>query len=273
MNKKWYGALFVLFSAGLTASVLLRTCLILYAVDPKTGFYVEGSTLVSSLNILLIVFTAILLIPFLMKDRQKSSLPVHSSALSTVSFLLAVSMLLDAVLQLGQVIFGSGGAGVFLSGITEAIASITFFSLGTQYLSVKKASHWAVSLLPVVWSAFHLITTFMHYTTIANISEYLFDIVRLVFVLLFLYCHARLTGNVKNYKQVNGLFACGLPAALYSGLSTLPHYFAYFSGTNKGSLPTANDAVYLILSIYILILLASLVFGKTVKPQPTEKAE
>jgi uncharacterized membrane protein YtjA (UPF0391 family) len=119
-----------------------------------------------------------------------------------------------------------------------------------------------MALLPVLWSVVSLVSTFMSLTQIANISAYLYEVLQMVFAILFLYYHARYTGNISNSRELNGMFAFGLPCAFYGIASTLPQFISYAINHTKGRLPTANDTVFLALSVYIIVLLVNLLAQK-----------
>lgn len=276
IKKGIYYSLFAIMVLGVLAAIPLRTCLILYAIDPKTGFYVAGSQLVSALNILLIILTALLVLPLLF-IKQKGSAPSlkKSMPLGIMAGLLAISMAFDAIVSFGNVFVSNAGAGQFITALSEVFAVI-FFAVFASKLTTgnieKEEAHslTLAALVPIIWAALTLIVTFMHYTTIANISEYLFDVLKMVFILLFLYYHARTVGRMPNGKEIKGLFMMGLPAVLFSLVATLPYYIAHIVDSSKGQFPQPGSIVYVVFSVYILFTLVDVI--KRAK-NPVDQAE
>jgi hypothetical protein len=262
---------FGLFLLGLVAAVPLRTCAILFDIDPKTGFYYGGSGLVTALNILLIAVTVLLLAPMVMKSYKGfAAEPGPSVVTGILSAVVAAFFCIDGAHEFYILTVQATGAGTFFNSMLEFIAAVFFVMMAVSSLKGGRIAFPAASLLPVIWATIHLMVAFMHYTTVVNVSEYLFDMLKMVFVMIFFYYHARYTGRVANGREIRGMLAFGLPAAFFSLLSILPRYLALAFG-HTATINLSDDLLYLTLAIYILNCLVHIFSAKRAR-QPASPA-
>ena len=262
MLRKQTGLFTAVFILGLIAALPIRTCLILYYIDPKTGFYNGSSSLATVLNILLIIVTVILLIPMFIKGYKKiEAAPVRSGSIGVISALLTVLFCIDAVHDLYQLFGSSGSGGVFINAVCGFAAAFFFAFFSLASFHGGKPALPGAALLPVIWATLHLMIAFMHYTTVVNISEYLFDMLKMVFVMLFFYYHARFAGRVSNSNEIKGMLAFGLPAILFCLVSTLPRYIALAFHHNV-TYNLSEDLLFVALSVYIAAILCSVFLRK-----------
>jgi hypothetical protein len=260
--RKWLGFLLILFIPGALAAVPLRAGLLLYAIDPKTGFYTQGSSLVAILNGVLAFLTAMMLLPELYRRPVKAEgFPAKSIPLAVTADLLALLMVLDSGTLFVKMMFQKGGVGAFLCALAELAAAAFFFLFARAKLGGAGADFSISALLPVLWAVISLVVAFMNYTTISNISECLIDILKMIFVMIFFYYFARYAGGCTARREIVGLFASGLPAALFCLVSTLPHYAAYLISPSRGTLPDTAGLVYLAAAALILTVLTAVYRG------------
>lgn len=257
-----------IFAVGTCIAVPLVTYLILHEIDPATSFYYDNAALVPFVNAFLVVFTVVMVIPAFIRRAQvpAASAPQKQPVLSVLSFLFAVMLLAYSVSCLYHALFSKADVGSFLTGATGILGSIFFFLLGSNLLFAKKSDLRIAGLLPVLFGVVDLIVTFMNLTQIANISQYLYCVLQMVFAILFFYYNARLLGGVSNGHELSGVFAFGLPCAFYGLLSSLPPFIAHLQNSKRGNLPTIQDGMFFALSLYILALLISLLIKKPVSP-------
>jgi hypothetical protein len=261
------------FVVGACAAVPLVTYLILYEIDPATSFYYDNANLVPFVNGLLIVLTVLLVIPgFIKKAGAPQTIGTPGAilkkqpALAVFSLLFAVLLLASSAWVLYRSLFPKVDIGAFLTGVTGILGSIFFFVFGADCFRAKRSDLRLTGLLPVLWGVVNLIVTFMSLTQVANISQYLYCVLQMVFAILFLYYNARLLGGVSNGRELNGVFAFGLPCAFFGLLSSLPPVLAHLFNSKRGSLPTLQDGAFFTMSLYILALLVSLLVKKPAKP-------
>jgi hypothetical protein len=252
------------FAVGLCVTIPLVVYLILYSIDPTTHFYFDNAKLVPVTNGILIALTVVLILPIFIRRNAVVSAQ-KSKRRPVVAFFSALTVLALFVLSaynIAHTFSSTAGASNFLTGISGFLATIFFFTFAVTAFTGKHADLRLIALLPVLWGVVNLVSTFMNLTQIANISEYLYEVLQMVFAILFLYYNARLVGNVSNGREVNGVFAFGLPCALFGLLASLPPIIARCINKTRGSLPHVQDAVFIIMSLYIIALLVSLLIKK-----------
>lgn len=278
--RRLFGVMTAVFAVGLCVAVPLVVNLILYSIDPSTHFYYDNAQLVPVANGLFIALTVVMIVPIFLKRAGASSAfaPGRKPAIAFFSALMALALCVDSVYDIGQTLLPGVGVGDFVTGIAGFLSLIFFLSLAESCISGRKTDLRLIALLPVLWGVIRLITTFMHLTQVANISQYLYEVLQMVFAILFLYYNARLVGSVSNSRELNGVFAFGLPCAFFGLLATLPPVIANAMNSHRGNPPTIDDAVYLAMSLYILAVLIRLLVKRpspAVEPpaEETGKAE
>jgi hypothetical protein len=265
MTKNLFFAKYFIFGAfviGVLVIIFLRVLELLHAIDPVTGFYKTGSVVVPVLNVMLIALVIVLLLPFVFKNHLNSNAFTEKSKVnSIIAFLLGAALCIDTASQVHSFV-KSADVGTFMIAITELFAAIFFFILSDQKLTGKKLSLAAPALLPVIWGIVTLGVSFMRYTSIANISEFLFDVLKMVFVLVFVYFNARIIGHVFNNNEGKGVISFGLTAALFCIISTVPRVIAWFIGPNTATMPGTGDLLYIVFAVYIIDVVAEALFKK-----------
>lgn len=261
MPVKKAAVFFGIFIVGLIAAASLRTWLVLYGINPDTGFYYNNSSVtVLAMNILLLVFAVLLLLPVLLPGfKNIEASPNRSPAMGVLTAILALCFAADAFHEFYLIIAGSDALTTLFNIIGEFLAAGFFAMLSGMFFKAEEVRLPIGSLLPVIWAVIHLMGSFMHYTTVVSISGYLFDMLKMVFMMIFLYYHARYTGRAQNGKEIRGMLAFGLSAAFFSLLAILPGIFAHLAGGSAQINPT-DDLLYIALTVYILVTLVRIFF-------------
>lgn len=273
LYRRLFSAFLMIFAVGLIITIPLAVYLILYSIDPSTHFYYDDAKYVSQTNIILVILTVILILPIFFKRAGSAARYAESRrpVLAVFSAILAAALCVCSAYDLKNIV-SKNGAGNFLTGLSGILAAIFFFILAYKAFTGKNIDIRISALLPVLWGVINLISTFMSLTQIANISEYLYEVLYMVFAILFLYYNARLVGGVTNKRELNGVFAFGLPCAFYGLLASVPPVIAHLINSTRGNLPKLQYAAYLAMSLYILALLISLIADKA-KTQPEKEPE
>lgn len=249
----------VIFIIGAIVTIPLAVYLTLYEIDPETHFYYDDAKFGNVQNIILLVSTILMIFPYFLKRAKKMEYEcTRNLAAAISSVLFAVAICFSSAYSMLQTFRKETGAGGFLAGLAGFLAAIFFFTLADSIFRKKHPDLRILALLPVIWGIVNLVTTFMSLTQIANISEYLYEVMQMVFAILFFYYNARLVGGMPNGRELQGVFAFGLPCALFGLLTSLPPFIAHLFNNQRGSAPDPSDAVYITASIYILVLLISL---------------
>lgn len=258
LQKKRAGLFFIVCAAALVGAVALRAVLIRYDIDPATGFYTGGGGLAVALNLLLVAATLFLLAPmFLRRFRGGEPRLPAARPHGVLAGLVAAALLGETVYQFRLLVTARTAGNLFIS-MAAVLAAVFFAVLAADSFAGRSRPLPVLALFPAIWAAVHLAVSFMHYTTIASVSEYMYDMMKMMFDMIFLYYYARCAGRVPNEKEAAGMLAFGLPAVLFTGVSTLPRYMAWLMGQHAVSLPVPEDLLYLLLAGYILYALTRL---------------
>lgn len=228
----------------LASACLLRTLQIFYAVDLTTGFYKEGSSLIPALYAVIAVFF-LLLILLIIPLRSDAKEGYYKNPVVAISILLlGLIGLAEFILTGGFAFepsfgladfFKTNGGMLFLVFIW-ALSGLTYVYFGIAFLVFRKRNIpvlWA-GVFPVIYAIIRLLVTFMHFTTIAGISQNLFEILALTFELVFtLDCMALFAGITKRGSKKR-MVLWGMGSALFALLISVPALIA---------LATQNSAI------------------------------
>ncbi|HCC00756.1 MAG TPA: hypothetical protein DEP42_06035 [Ruminococcaceae bacterium] len=269
MRKILPAVLLAILLAGIISTVVLRTFLVYFCVDPATGFYIGNYSLpMYALNILTLVFVVLLLVLPLCSKRlsSHSSVPAKNMALCFLSIVSAIVLAVYGVERFVQVIAVSSSAGAFLDGLF-ALASAVYFAWQAAHLRKGTQMHSAalVALIPVLWAILHLIVRWMSFTTIISIPAALFETLQMISFMLFFYYHARSVAEVKNGHEMKGLLSFGLLSVFLGILSTVPQIIASCIGAHNITVDWFSIVLILVLSIYALVQMFSVFFIKNTK--------
>lgn len=256
MTKKIMVAELAIFVLTILAAIPLRIYELFHLIDPATGFFSVKSPLEGVLNGILLVSTVLALLFYFVKNTEKTAGTFNGIAGATVNAVFAVCFLAAFVSDFGAGMANANGGDLIIA-LTEVFSAAYFGAAAFRGFTGKKLHLAFPALFPVVWGVVVLIISFMHYTGIVNISKYLYDVLKMVFVLLFFYYDSVQVSGVGIKKQGNGQFAFGLPAAVFCLITAVPDIVSSLSG--KGYSLTVNDFLYLVAAVYILFTIGRVV--------------
>lgn len=235
------------FLAGVGCTVL-RIAVMNTSVDPANGFYIETPVLTVFNVCIVAVLAALCLLFFFTRKRsvyRPAGLRVPSdltALFGAVGFAFAVQYCLSQLFQAPKINIATAGMlfCAFVSLFTLLMTLATF----ERKLSPEASLAF---LGPVLFSAIHLISSFIEHITLASVSEYLYDVGMLIFVLLFFFYDAkcRLTGG----GHAGILRALALGASIFTMVVCLPKL--YFSGSSAAVFTEAFTPLY---ACYLFLL-------------------
>ncbi len=236
--------LLFVFAAAVLVVLPTRVYQLLALVDTTNGFFKENDVTIPVLYAVVVVFALIFLVlSFISKEVPSPKLPTGKNpVLGIASFVMTAGLGLDMFRILrdtipanhGQasVFFSilkinlseSGGAFTILEFIFAFFAIVYFLVFGLSHLN-GKASYKDFKLLalaPLCWSMTALVTRLMNAISFIKVSELLFEIAMLVFVMLFFLTFARISSGVFTEDSMWGIYGYGLTAALLAAIVTIP---------------------------------------------------
>lgn len=223
MKMKQINYLIFLFMATL-AGIALRVIQFLYAIEKDTGFYKTENISVQVMNIFIIAVFLILLSGFLV--IKKRELTMSANKMNTFekasSVILLFALNISAIYSLISLRSAIAG-GSYLS-LLEPIFTFGFVIFICVYIYFdeniyNKGIFDFLILLPVFWSLFRLISTFIKYTGIANISARVFEVIMLSFFVLFFMTYAKAKTGRSSHRE---LFIFGCCAIFAMALAVIP---------------------------------------------------
>ena len=236
--------LLFVFAAVALIALPLRVYQLLALVDPATGFYTESNGTVYLLSALLILAVgAFISLSFISKEVPSPRLPEGkniilgiSSIVMAVAFgvdILSIERTIVPSLQNSTQIFFSvlksnlaeaGGAFVILQFIFAFLALMYFAIFAVSHLNGKSAykEYKILALSPLCWAITRLVSKLMSAISFLSVSELLFEIFMLVFLMLFFLTFARITSGIFTEDSMWGIYGYGLSAAVFASLVTIP---------------------------------------------------
>ncbi|HIZ54707.1 MAG TPA: hypothetical protein H9671_00675 [Firmicutes bacterium] len=278
-NPAWQERLALLFKQSMTvllavmsaAGVFIRTIQYMYFIDSRTGFYQKGDITHWILYILIAVFF-LLLCAGAFLDRRRYTLSYTEerfSLLWKVSAVLAVAMVAQGVFDLFGQFFADPIPVLGLLRSILLICSGAAFGMQAFKFKNQKVDGKNLDILyifPIIWAAFRLGEYFLENTMVVNVSENLFAILYLAFVLIFLLTSCKIYARLDSQKTIRYMLVSGAMTVVCGFMRTIPKYVLFlFMGERKEQPPLID----LVLSLYALILVFALLQSRT----PLEETE
>ncbi len=236
--------LLFVFAAAVLVVLPTRVYQLLALVDPVTGFYTSSDITVAVLGAALAVFVLLfLLLSFISKEVPSPKLPAGKNPVLGITGTLMAAALVYDIVSVERAIFPTrqnsvsiyisilksnlaGSAGVF------SILQMVFALFGVIYFAVFAISHLngkasykefkLLALSPLCWSMTKIVSHMMHAISFLSVSELLFEIFALVFLMLFFLTFARISSGVFTQDSMWGIYGYGLSASLFAALITVP---------------------------------------------------
>ena len=200
--------------------LILRVVLKLTAVDPATGFYEGGGALPLVFNILLGVSVLLLLAAgYLSGRRTRGASVTFTIPLRALAFAAGISLAVWAFLNVEGILEILPEV---LTPDSRLLFKLFYCLFVVLFRLVLREAHgylrmngWLM-LLPLVWEIGELLSSFMAYTALRNVSDQMLTIVMLILMAPFLLAHARILSGVGAEKGVRQLLFFGPAFALFA---------------------------------------------------------
>ena len=269
-----------IFAAGIILILPLRVYQYLKIIEHGTGFFEKTDFSVPLLYALLAVFGgAMLLLPFLKKFRIVfSTTPKKHLVLGLLSLVVAVTLVIDAVLMSknfstlyygiqqgsGSTFAGdtatsgmmkSGAMPMLFEAIFGVLSALFFTVVGAGFLTGKSngSEYKLLAITPLAWSICRILHRFMRTISFVRVSDLFFELLMIVFLMIFFMAFAQLIARVNHKGADWKLVGFGLPAALLCLLCFVPRVAMLIMG--KGSLlATQSPPEYCDFAIALFIL-------------------
>lgn len=256
--------IFIFSAFTLISTVVLRTVQLIFLTDAKTGFFKDGmegmGTMIMAIIIGVIAVSSLLV--FVFKKENLNPTPSSSLFLGCAALFAGIANLaepfvsqiyLNAVPQLL----------IVLRLILIVLTGLTFCWFGISILFGAKFKP-ALSIIPVIAYVIRLMSSFICFTGMSNISENLYDVLMLISTLFFLLLFGKAVCGLTESTSHRKLFGCAIAAILFSAASSIPCLIVYFSG-NSGfvRIPVDSPVTGLFMAIFISTYLVDICKKRT----------
>ncbi len=265
ITKSGFGIGTLIFAAAAIIALPVRTLQYFTVLESDSGFFLENDWSVYLLGITLFAAIISLVVLGLIKRKKLDySLEVTKRpGQGILCFTAAAGMLMNAAslfIQLtnSPVFTEESRTSNMLLGIQAAFAllsAIYFLALGTSYIGGKSngSEYRLISLAPVIWSVFRLIFRFTRTISYIRVSDLMFEMLMLVFYILFFMAFAQVNSRVDGEKKEWKIAAYGLPSALLALICFVPRFIVMITG-NADLLNEQSPAEYCDLGIALFII-------------------
>lgn len=252
--------IFVLFAIFLPVSVAGRFFQLLSLTDPATGFFLTDA---SAINLFMCgafgVFGVFLFVCAFLCRQYPVRKPASSPALAVFSLILALSMLVD----LGSLVTG-GDLNVLktVQCVLLLLSAAVFCIYAVWNFTGLQVNVGGLMMLPVVLWMVRLVNDFIALTGMANISENIIRVLAVCASMVFLLGHGKLIGGLGSEKNMRLTVSCGMLAAVFGLMSTVPRYVLYVVDATKLHEGAVGDPMDLALGMYIIVFLLVMLKGE-----------
>ncbi len=246
--KSGFGIGCIIFVVAAIIAIPLRILQFFTVMESGTGFYSETDW---SVYLLFGVVAAAVLaiIVFGLSKRKKldySLETVTRPGLSSLALVAACGTALSAYsclikIMTEETVITSTDSPVdgtkfilLLEGIFALLSAIYFIMLWLTYL--KGTSNGSklrlLALAPVIWSIFRIVIRFMRTISYIRVSELMFEMLMIAFLILFFMALAQANTGIAAEKVEWKIGAYGLPAALFALICFVPRLIVMISGNS-----------------------------------------
>lgn len=246
--------LLFLFAASLLILLPVRVYQLLAVVETETGFFAEKDATVYLVYALVLLFPLVFLaLSYLSREVPSPKLPAGKNpVLGVSSLIMAAGLVFDIISTEKQIIPPTQAnfeifTSVFKSNVMQAggffmLLRLVFAFFAIIYFAVFAVSHLngrasykeykVLALAPLCWATTKLVSNLMHAISFLRVSELLFEIFMLVFLMLFFMTFARISSGVFTEDSMWGIYGYGLCSSLFAALVTVPRIVMLAVGKN-----------------------------------------
>lgn len=212
--------------AGTGCAFLLRLLQLLALTDAATGFGKLGSPYFGlNITVYLVTFImalAIFFVSFYLSKRQPAAAPDMSlsPSLSVFCFIMTVFHMLriGKFLLMGGEITSSSGA-IFT--VLQLLSALFYVLYGVSGFSPIKFPR-VLTIIPILTCGYDLVSAFLGYTGMANISDNVYECLFLSISLFFFLLHGKIISSVTIRRSSRIILPTALLAVFFGIIASLP---------------------------------------------------
>lgn len=240
--KSGFGLGAVIAAVAAIIALPIRTVQFFTVLESDTGFYSEVNFGVYLLyGVLALAVVACVALGFAKRKQLDYSLEATKRpGFGILSFTAAIGALSDSArcimdfMNVQPEADASGASGILLAAeaIFALFTAIFFVAIGASALSGKTSGseYKVIALAPVLWSVFRVVYRFTRTISYVRVSELMFEMLMLVFLILFFMAFAQSNANVDSKGNIWKVAAYGIPAVLLALVCFVPRFIVTVSG-------------------------------------------
>lgn len=262
---------FMLIAAACVSALILipvRVYQYFRVLEPETGFYdvINWSVYLSYILIGAVIVASVTLCVINKKGFSLDFTLKKGTFLAIASFVAAVSLVADCVNSIEMVreaFENSTETGLVKSGFLPrvlealmALGSAIYFlvlAMGSRKGNSLGCENKLLALFPVFWCVCRLIVRFLRTISFLNVSDLFYEILMLVFLMLFFMAFAHVNSKTGNVGFDWKLLGYGLPAAVLCLVCFIPRLVVSISG-NADMLSTHSPVEFCDLGTALFII-------------------
>ncbi len=266
--KKGFGIGSLIFVAAAVILLPVRTLQFFTVLENDTGFYSASDWSVYLLNaVAALAVIAIFVFGFAKRKKLDYSLEVTKrpgfgilSITAAAGALAAAANGIISFMSAKPVVSETASASNFIlaaQALFALLSAIYFIALGIASIGSKSngSEYRLISLAPVIWSIFRIVYRFTRTISYIRVSELMFEMLMIVFLILFFMSFAQVNSQVSGKNNEWKIGAYGLPAALLALICFVPRFIVTLTG-NADLLHEQSPIEYCDISNALFILAA-----------------
>lgn len=246
---------FVLFAIFTAVAVGIRTYQLQYIFEPDTGFYYMEMKHSFTIPLLYAVVAAscvvFLAFSYLSKGLEKPKpLGEKNYFIATASLIFSVTLVIDGMMRFSELfndyadaassslsdfLISSRGFPQLFEMIFALFAALYFIIVALSFYTGRQAyvSARVLSLMPVCWLMCRLIGRFVRAVSFIHVSELFWELVMIVFLMLFFMGFARIMSGIGNEGKLPLTMGAGLCGAMVAFMVSLSRIITYFVASEE----------------------------------------
>ena len=237
----------VLMCVGILVACPVRIFQMLKNVDPATGFYInyDSVMIIILYAVLALVAVLILLLSYLSGRIPASIAPKGRQVpFAITSLVFALTLFYDSVSkyfvgtqETATIIQNTGSTSMIqhFRSLAAVLAGLYLIVLFISYISGTELYKKVIilSLMPLFWTLARILERITVVISIVRVSELLFEICALVFLMMFFMSFARVVSDVNSKGSMWSVIACGSVAAMFIMTFAVPRLMLTLTGNQE----------------------------------------
>ena len=265
----------IVFTVALLITLPTRIYQVLFLVDQDTGFYTDGIRTTAFVSAGLAAGVLLLIaMCFMDKSEKPRYSPIRSVPAAVVGTLAGLGIILqyavgiftaaapqNSIPSIILALLGIGAGAVFI---------LTSYNFATGSNTFEERP--LLALIPSVWGCASLVSLFITYVAVVNVSENIYDTFTVIFLLLFLFAQAKMFARIDDEKSGKLIYMFGFPAALLALVTGIPGTVMVLGNiSHTSTFPAGLYPVNVLLALYVVLFMVHYSHLKADKPETADE--